>query len=85
MIEVITDNLTTLISDQISVITYYKLSSDRAKGELPVSILVGMIKVITNNLTTLIIDQISGITYYKMSSDRAKGELLVPILVVSSK
>ena len=62
MIEVITDNLTTLISDQISVITYYKLSGDRARGELPVPILEGMINVITDYLTTLIIDQISMIT-----------------------
>ena len=80
MIEVITDNLTTLISDQISVITYYKLSSDRAKGELPVSILVCMIEVITDNLTTLISYQISVITYYKLSSDRASRKLQVSIM-----
>jgi hypothetical protein len=42
MIEVITDYLSTMISDQISVITEYLLSSDRAMGKLPVSMLVGM-------------------------------------------
>ena len=62
MIAVIIAYLSTLISDQISVITYYKLSSVRARGKLPVSILVGMIEVITDNLTTLISDHISVIT-----------------------
>ena len=62
MIKVITNNLTTLIIDQISGITYYKMSSDRPKGELLVPILVGFIQMISNDLTTLIIDQISMIT-----------------------
>ena len=62
MIVVITDYLSILISDQISVITQYKFSIDRARGKLPVSILVGIIEVITNNLTTQISDQVSVIT-----------------------
>ena len=60
--KVITNNLTTLIIEQISGITYYKWSSDQARGKLPVSILVGMIEVITDSLTTQISDQVSVIT-----------------------
>ena len=55
-IEVITDYLIILISDQISAIFLYKLSSDWARRKLPASILVGMIEVISDYLTILIGD-----------------------------
>ena len=65
--------LLTLIHSYISI-------SNRAKGKLPVSILVGLVEVITDYLTTLFRDQISVIAKYKLSSDRAKEKLTVSII-----
>ena len=58
----------------------YILFSNRAKGKLPVSILVGLVEVITDYLTTLFRDQISVIAKYKLSSDRAREKLPVWII-----